>query len=70
MELFGNVDTAEDLFKLLQTIPQSQRERLPVEIGDEETNVLRSGDLNVCAFDTTETEGCRETGFRIERLTK
>ena len=67
MELFGKIDTAEELFELLKKIPQEQRKRLPVEIGDEESNILRTGELNVTAFETTETEGCIERGFRIER---
>lgn len=68
MELFKHVDTAQELYEMLSQIPQAQRERLPVEIGDEETNILHTGDMWVVAFETTETEGCVERGFRIRRI--
>jgi len=67
MEIVRKASNADDLFQILSNIPQEQRKRLTLEICDEESNILRSGELNVYAFETTETEGCIERGFRIER---
>ena len=65
MELDGRIDTAQDLFELLSKIPPAQRDRLPVSVSTDDGNNMFTANLNVSAYETTETEGCIERGFVI-----
>jgi hypothetical protein len=63
MEKIGiRVDTAEDLYQLLRTIPEGIRERLPVMIENQDYC-----NIEVDAYETTETQGNIERGFLIRR---
>ena len=64
LEIYDDVDTAEDLFAFLRTLSKSQRERLPISIVVNDTHDAE-GDMRVEAFEVTETEGCTVRGLRI-----
>jgi len=63
MEESTTIDTAAELLQFLLTIPQAVLERLPIQlaVGDE----LVEGSIYIQAFETTETEGEIERGFRL-----
>ena len=62
MELIGlKIDTAQELYELLSEIPPAMRERLPVLLESETSQVV------VDAYEVTETEGCLERGFLIRK---
>ena len=66
MEKFITIHTAQELFEFLQSIPEPIRQELPVEVFDElEPDEVRSGQVNVEAYEVRETEGCMERGFRL-----
>lgn len=57
--------TAEDLLQLLLEIPEGVRARLPIIMQSEDDNFYHEGPVDVEVYETTETEGCIERGFRI-----
>lgn len=63
MEKFGNVHTAQDLYKFLSEIPESQRERLPIVFINEKSE--DDGTVDVAAYEF-ENGGNIERGFHIE----
>lgn len=62
------LNTAEDLFQFLLSIPQPLREVLPLSVfidNDKVENVLVEEPFYAQAYEVRETEGCLERGFRI-----
>lgn len=64
---FYNIQTAQDLFEALKSIPEPLREVLPIMIDpDIEPSAWEDAyAVDVEAYEVRETEGCLERGFRI-----
>ena len=68
MELFGKVNTVQELLDFLNDIPSGLRHKLPISIVIDATpddEITKPGDIDLVAYQTYETEGCEELGFRI-----
>ena len=61
----NGIHTADELLDFLNTIPRGILERLPLSVifNDGMEELLPPFDIE--AFETTETEGCIERGFRF-----
>ena len=63
MEKSADCHTAEELYEFLKTVPQGARKEMPIMVIYEEEQ--GESEVHVSAYDTYETEGCREIGLQI-----
>lgn len=67
MEKFADIETAQDLFEFLSTIPESTRRQLAVDANDELSSFDRPSQIGVEAIQIFE-DGCPIEMLRLTKI--